>query len=134
MLMRPSPKLRPTPWDAVVVLLVLALALGCGAAVWGGSTGRLMAVVSVDGGEVDRFPLDASAGTREYTANGYRLTAVVSPDGVQVVSASCPTQDCVRTGTISRSGQSIVCLPARFILRLEGGTEADASGVDAVVG
>lgn len=130
--MRPSPKLRPVWGDAVVVLAVLAIALGCGAAVWGGGTADLTAVVSVDGGEIDRFPLGSEE--RTYSANGYTLTVTASPEGVQVASSDCPTQDCVRTGTVSRSGQSIVCLPARFILRLEGPGETDASGVDAVIG
>lgn len=53
--------------------------------------------------------------------------------GVRAAWADCPTQDCVRTGLITQSGQSIVCLPARIIVRLEGGAMED-SGVDAVVG
>ena len=48
-------------------------------------------------------------------------------------SSDCPTQDCVHTGTISRSGQSIVCLPARIVIQLTGGA-ADSSGVDIVIG
>ena len=132
--MRRSPKLRPASWDLAVVTVVLALALGCGALVWGGGTEGLTAVVSVDGVETGRFPLDGSARERTYSANGYALTVAVSPEGVQVVSADCPTQDCVHTGSISRSGQSIVCLPARFILRLEGPQRPDSTGVDAVIG
>ena len=54
--------------------------------------------------------------------------------GLRVARSDCPTQDCVHTGTITRSGQSIVCLPARFILRLEGGTAEDGGAVDAVLG
>lgn len=130
--MRRSPELRPVWGDAVVVLAVLALALVCGVFTWGGGRAGLTAVVSVGGEEIDRFPLDSAE--RTYSANGYTLTVTASPDGAQVSSSDCPTQDCVRTGTVSRSGQSIVCLPARFILRLEGPSEADASGVDAVVG
>lgn len=132
--MRQFPKLRPVLGDVVVVLAVLALALGCGIFTWGGETADLTAVVSADGEEIDRFSLDASAGERNYAANGYTLTVRISADGVEVLSSDCPTQDCVRTGTISRSGQSIVCLPARFILRLEGGSEPALSGVDAVIG
>ena len=47
--------------------------------------------------------------------------------------ADCPTQDCVHTGTITRTGQSIVCLPARIIIRLEGGT-VDKDAPDVVIG
>ena len=51
----------------------------------------------------------------------------------RVSSSDCPTQDCVRTGTISRGGQSIVCLPARIIIQLTGGA-ADSNDVDIVIG
>ena len=53
--------------------------------------------------------------------------------GVRVEESDCPTQDCVHTGTITRAGQSIVCLPARVIIRLEGGT-ADKHAPDVVIG
>jgi hypothetical protein len=52
---------------------------------------------------------------------------------IRVVESDCPTQDCVHTGEISRSGQSIVCLPARIIIQLEGGTESGDSP-DFVIG
>ena len=51
----------------------------------------------------------------------------------RVVEADCPTQDCVHTGTVTYSGQSIVCLPARIVIRLEGGA-APADVPDAVLG
>nr|WP_325186505.1 NusG domain II-containing protein [uncultured Oscillibacter sp.] len=149
--MKSSPKLRPNVWDALVVLAVLALAAGGALAVWsGGGDGTLTAVVTIDGEEADRFsPADLLEGPRTYTNNGYTLEVACGlrqlenppPDhappageaGVRAAWADCPTQDCVRTGLITRSGQSIVCLPAGIIIRLEGGAAEDG-GVDAVVG
>ena len=144
-------KLRPTAWDGLVVLCVAALALGTAFFQWrGGTSQALTAVVSVDGTEVDRFaPADLLKAPRTYANNGYTLEVVLSMDyehpassalppsgesGLCVARSDCPTQDCVHTGTITRSGQSIVCLPARFILRLEGGTAEDDGAVDAVLG
>lgn len=149
--MRPSPKLRPTAWDGLVVLCVAALALGIAFFQWrgGSSAGELTAVVTIDGVEADRFrPAELLEAPRTYSANGYTLEVALSIDyehpassalppsgesGLRVARSDCPTQDCVRTGTIARSGQSVVCLPARFILRLEGGTPEDGA-VDAVLG
>ena len=68
---------------------------------------------------------------QENPGSGYTLHVVLTAEGVWVERSDCPTQDCVHTGHISRSGQSIVCLPARVVIRLEGGTD---SGVDAVIG
>mgnify|MGYP001050663342 FL=1 len=148
--MKPSPKLRPTVWDGLVVLCVAALAVGVAFFQWrGGTTEALTAVVSVNGTEADRFaPADLLEAPRTYENNGYTLEVALSIDyehpassalppsgesGLRVARSDCPTQDCVHTGTISRSGQSIVCLPARIIIRLEGGTPEDG-GVDAILG
>lgn len=132
--MKPSPELRPTAWDGLVVLCVAALALGIALFQWRGGTSQdLTAVVSVDGEEIDRVSLERAAGERTYQAGAYTLTVEYAAGGVRVALSDCPTQDCVRTGTITRGGQSIVCLPARLIIRLEGGA-ADPDGVDAVLG
>lgn len=134
-----------------MVLAVAALALGLAffQRQGGGRSEELTAVVSIDGAEADRFsPADLLESPRTYTSNGYTLevacglrgeVSVLDHErssgefGVRVALSDCPTQDCVRTGTITRSGQSIVCLPARFILRLEGGGAAP-DGVDMVLG
>lgn len=133
--MRSSPKLRPGFWDGAVVLVVVALAAACALALWGrGGGDALTAVISVDGAETERIPL---AGLKEtetvIESNGYTLHVHLTETEVWVESSDCPTQDCVRTGHISRGGQSIVCLPARVIVTLEGGPAAE-SGVDAVIG
>lgn len=150
--MKLSPKLRPNGWDALVVLLVAVLAAGSALAVRGGGTEAApgTVVVSIDGEEADRFPLEGLLERpRTYTNNGYTLELAyglrgaedppldhapsAGEAGVRAAWADCPTQDCVRTGLITRSGQSIVCLPARIMVWLEGGAVEDG-GVDAVVG
>ena len=140
--MNNSPKLTPGKYDLIVVAAVLALAALLGARFWlspAPESGTLLAVVEIDGAEVDRFTLaQAAEETRTYTNNGVTLTvapcATVKRDaetrtqtetaGVRVVSSDCPTQDCVHTGQISRAGQSIVCLPAHIVITLAG-TDAD---------
>ena len=136
--MNNSPKLTPGKYDLIVVAAVLALAALLGARFWlspAPESGTLLAVVEIDGAEVDRFALaQAAEEPRTYTNNGVTLTvapcATVKRDaetrtqtetaGVRVVSSDCPTQDCVHTGQISRAGQSIVCLPAHIVITLAG--------------
>ena len=126
--MKRFPELKPNFWDVIVVLAVIALAALSAMTVWRGGTetGALTAVVTADGQELDA--------PRTYSYNGVTLTvAEEDGNGLRVSSSDCPTQDCVRTGTISRSGQSIVCLPARIIIQLTGGA-ADSNDVDIVIG
>ena len=129
--MRQSPELKPNIWDGLVVLVILALAIFAALAVWRGtdSGSAPLVTVTADGTELDS--------PRSYSHNGYTLTVAAERDGdtvrLHVASADCPTQDCVHTGAISRSGQSIICLPARIVITLTGGA-ADSSGVDVVIG
>ena len=134
--MRSSVKLRPSPWDALVLLAILLLAALCAAGFWrsAGRSGSTVALVCIDGAEVDRVELSRLSGTeqRSYPANGYLLQIAFSPDGAEVVSSDCPTQDCVHTGKIHTAGRSIVCLPARLSVQLTGNSPSD--GVDMVIG
>jgi hypothetical protein len=134
--MRRFPRLKPTLWDGVVAACVGLLAVAV--LFWrggGGASGRLTAVVSADGAEIGRVALWRLSDVEErgYSGEGYSLRVAFYPDGVRVLSADCPTQDCVNTGKITRSGQSVVCLPARIAVRLEGGAAPDGAP-DAVLG
>ena len=52
----------------------------------------------------------------------------ISGGGAAVVEANCGDHTCVRTGTVSRTGETIVCLPHRLVVEIVGG----AADVDAV--
>jgi len=140
--MKRSPELNPSRWDALVVCAVILLAVLSAVTIWGGEkeTGELTVVISVDGEEVERLPLAKYPDMEvPYSANGYTLYVALEhslfPDapGLRVSRSDCPTQDCVHTGVITRSGQSIVCLPARIIVQLVGGPASD-DGPDLVIG
>ena len=125
--MKRSPKLHPSCWDALVVCVVILLAVLSAVTIWGGEqeSGELTVVISVDGEEVERWPL-AEGPDKDgvYSYNGYTLKIGVSypiyPDVpcIRVVESDCPTQDCVHTGEIGRhiialaaTGHCRVCLP-----------------------
>ena len=129
--MKKSPELKPTKYDALVVAAVLLLAAALGARYWltPAQGGVLTAVVSIDGVEVERLPFGNAE--RDYQNNGYTVHVAMTADGARVDRADCPTQDCVRTGTIRRAGQTIVCLPARIVITLEGTSDAP---YDAIAG
>ena len=141
--MRQSPEMRFNRWDGLVILLVVLLAVFSAVTIWGKQeqTDRLTVVVSVDGEEVDRYDLAElpDGETLVYSHNGYTLHVgmdyPIYPDKpcIRVVESDCPTQDCVHTGEIYRAGQSIVCLPARIIIALEG-TPVSGDGPDLVIG
>ena len=136
--MKLFPELRPVLWDGIVVLAVIILAGFSAMTLWGeqGETERLTVVISVAGEEVERCALaEFPDAGHLYSSNGYTLNVALDSEqkAIRVEESDCPTQDCVHTGAISRSGQSIVCLPARIIVQLEGGSTSDV-GPDLVIG
>jgi hypothetical protein len=115
-----SPKLRPTLFDAVVVLLVAALAVVTAAWFYGGlsRSGPAEYIITHRGEEIARGQLSQ---TREITVDGeYHLSIVCDGKSISVAHSDCPTQDCVRTGKATHPGQSIVCLPEQVIVKLVG--------------
>lgn len=126
-------KLKPTLWDGLVIAAVIAMAVIVAVVFYGNKAngGDLTAVVSVGNEVVDSFPLSVGEDVHTYQNNDYTLRILVNHDGVCVQESDCPTQDCVHTGTITRAGQSIVCLPAQIVIHLEG---ASSDSPDVIVG
>ena len=87
-----SPELRPNRYDALVVLVVLALAAALVVrpflAARAPQSGALTVVVSADGQELDRLPL-AQFGTHTYANNGYTLTVTAVGGAVSVPQSDC---------------------------------------------
>lgn len=129
--------MRPKKWDIAVVVAVVLLSAVTAAAFYGPklhSGANLTAVIRAEGTVVERIPLSSVEDQETRTVKGaaYTLTLSLSPRGVAVTYADCPSQDCVHTGTITRPGQSIVCLPGQVVIHLEG--EAAGDTPDVIVG
>lgn len=58
--------------------------------------------------------------------NGHTVTVEIQNGKVRVSTATCPDKLCVRSGALSRSGQTAACVPAGILLRISGETEVDA--------
>ena len=113
-------------------LLLIGVLLLAAALAWlllrPGGTGA-WAVVTVDGKETARYPLD---GERTVTIGGdaYNILRIAGGEAA-VIEANCGDHTCVRTGAVSREGETIVCLPHRLVIRIEGG---ESAGFDASAG
>ncbi len=85
--------------------------------------------VEIDGTVVKRYDLGLPQENVEIeTGRGVNVLAF-DRGKVRVIEANCPDQICVNFGWVQRSGQTIVCLPHRLIVRvIDQGPEQELDG------
>ena len=116
----------PTLGDCAVYALVLLTAAVFFFLFLPHSTPESARVVRIQSGEkVECYDLDTDREISVEGEGGFTLTLSVSSGTVRVVQASCRDHLCVKTGAISKEGRSIICLPARVIITIEGGDGSD---------
>mgnify|MGYP001028459574 FL=1 len=122
--------LRLKPGDFVIAALVLALAAAASLPFLPGRTENLYAEIYQDQALLKRVLL--TDGLHDTITIDGSVTNTIEIDGrsVRFSQSTCPDQVCVRTGTLTRSEQTAVCLPNRVIVRLTGGEPE----IDAIAG
>lgn len=112
-------------WDWIAVALVVILAIGVGLLFLTPSTETGESVVQVyqDGELLRELALTAE---ETLTIQGkYENTVVIRDGSVSITHSTCPGEDCVHSGTISKAGRSLVCLPNGVEVRITGAPEID---------
>lgn len=86
-------------------------------------------IVTVDGKEMGRFPLNEDLEQRfDFPDGSYNVLRIY--DGkAEISEASCPDQICVKHHKIHYTKETIVCLPNKLVVEIAGGEESD---IDAV--
>lgn len=84
-------------------------------------------IIEHDGEVIFEGKLGAQDESFELEGSGGIILGVdIAEHHASVTHASCPDQICVRTGSISKPGETIICLPAKISITVRGSTEADA--------
>lgn len=86
-------------------------------------------VILINGEETDRYPLsEDKIITVSDHDGGYNLI-LISGGSVKVTDADCPDKLCVKQREISRSGESIICLPHKLVIMIESPEESDLDAI-----
>ena len=84
-----------------------------------GKSGNMVSV-RVDGREVMTFSLEEDQ-EYEIQGEGGRYNKIIIRNGeVWMEEASCPDHLCMKMGHLSKSGQSIICLPNKVVIEIRG--------------
>lgn len=114
---------------ADIVLFVILVAAGLALSAWSfaaGSSGQ-KAVVTVDGKLYGTYSLSQDQ-TIEITQKNHLNKITIKNGAVQMSYSDCRNQVCVKDGRISKTNQSIVCLPNKVMVEITG-KEADLDAV-----
>lgn len=115
-----------------VILIAVLVALGGALMLWLGLTRQAggVARVQINGETVLELPLSQDARV-ELGEPGHGNLLIIENGTARVERADCPDQVCVRQGAVHYNGESIVCLPHKLIVSIEGG---GSNGVDGSTG
>ena len=120
-------RFRKGDWLAIGIVVMLAAALML-CFLPGSETSAAYAQIYLDGQLIKTVPLGEN---QTFRVEGRFSNEITVADGAIAFTASdCPGQDCVHSGSIHRSGRSLVCLPNKVEIRVISGS----ADVDFVVG
>lgn len=119
--------------DFILIAVVLAAALISAAFVYMTHNKGDMAVIKVDGNVISELSLSENTTiTVEGYQGGSNVVSII--DGKAYVSeADCPDKICVKTGGISRAGETIVCLPHRVVVEIKSSNGSHNEDFDSIV-
>ena len=114
----------------IAALLVVALLTAGGMRIWQMNNTKDTAnvVVTIDGEVYGTYPLSKDRTERIELPDGSYNILVISDGYADVTEASCPDQICVKYNHIRYSKESIVCLPNKVVVTVEGGEENEIDG------
>lgn len=106
--------------------LILGAVLICASLLWlvlptGAAGGGVPAAVVYHSGRVvATLPLDRPA-ARSFAFEAGRITVEVVPGkGAHISDSNCPEKICMHEGWVGGAGETIVCLPNKLVVQIEG--------------
>lgn len=117
-----------TVTDIIVIVLLFALSsLPALHFLLSSQGGEYVIITSPDGESSYALNEDRSI---ELQSGEWLLSVEIKDSKVKVSKSNCPDRVCVHTGSISKDGSAIVCLPAQVTIEIYSGEE----GYDAISG
>lgn len=99
------------------------------------SKSSAIAIVEKDGKEVGRYDLNAQKTSKIiYVGGSMRIQLLLQPGAISFYHSDCPDQICVRTGKLTKPGETAVCLPGRVSVRVVSSGSDRGSPYDGYTG
>ncbi|MBP3875062.1 MAG: NusG domain II-containing protein [Lachnospiraceae bacterium] len=116
----------------LLFIFIMAAALTAFLPLTGPASSTQFVRITCRGEDYGIFPLEEDREVDVTSGNHHNLVSIQGGT-VHMESADCRNQVCVNTGTISRSGDLIVCLPNQVVVEIIGEEENEDEVIDSVV-
>lgn len=107
----------------IILCVLLAIAAAAGFFYTNNNNSGSYIVITVDGKTVLNKPLSSLPASFAVAVPSGNICLHHSSSGIYVASSPCPDKLCMKQGTISASGSSIVCVPCRTAITLTNSNE-----------
>lgn len=114
-------------WDIIVIATILSLSLLLVAVMSLTKKEGSVVVVEINGVTAGEYPLTRNG---VFPLNGGTNVLVIEDGAAYLNYSNCPDHTCEQTGKIRYVGQTIVCLPNRLSITIQG--DSANGGVDLV--
>lgn len=116
--------------DLCVIAGILFLAVGIFLIILLPSSEKKNCVVLQDNAIIREIDLSAQRSETITVSGEYENIIEIKGGKVRILSSTCPNHTCVSSGWISKSGQSIVCVPNHLLIKIVSHQEPE---VDVIV-
>lgn len=104
----------------VVLILIIAFFCLAGIFLMANTSKGTTATIFIDGKELKTVPLNVPAIIRQ---DGFVIE--VKNNSIGVIESDCNNKLCVKTGFISKQSQTIVCVPNKLVIQINGKSDTD---------
>ncbi len=105
--------------DFILLAVLVVWGLATSYALSTANTAGDKVVIDVAGERYGTYPLHEDREVKIKRDNCSN-TVLIKDGAVSMASASCKNQVCVHHASINKTGQSIICLPNRVVVKIEG--------------
>lgn len=104
--------------DSILILGIFFISVASLFLIRSGSRVGEEVIIEYDGGVIKRH-LSLS---EEFELEGPLGVSIAKIEGgkVRMTTSPCPAKTCVRTGWISKKGETVVCIPNHIVIRIKG--------------
>ncbi|SHO49427.1 NusG domain II-containing protein [Anaerocolumna xylanovorans] len=114
--------------DIILLLIILFIALASLLIFKITQKDGNMVVVTIDGAVYKEYPLNKDISVDIQGVKGGTNHLVIKDGYADVTEASCPDKICVKSRKISKTGESIICLPNKVVVKIEGKDSPEVDG------